>query len=361
MSEPSAPRVPWPLPPAALALLTWVGATTASRAVLASAALVVVAATGGALASRHRLVGWRLLATLLAPAAATIVACAGDPRNVGWFGLLVVVGWVALTSATVVVAGAVVLVATTMVAQLLLLGAAPGWVTWAVGTAFTAGACAFARRQRQLVDELRSAQAELAEWARTDERHRIAREMHDLVGHGLTVTLLHLGSARLALEDDPAGVGASLAEAERAARGSLEDVRDAVATLRAEDGDTPAAAADMPSLVATYRLAGAPVDLRVRGGELADLPPARRVALYRVVQESLTNAVRHGDGGPVRVEVEVAHGRARVVVRNAAQRSDAPGTGTGLVAMGERVQAQGGRLTAGPDDGGWRVEAVVPA
>ena len=130
--------------------------------------------------------------------------------------------------------------------------------------------------------------------------------MHDLVGHGLTVTLLHLGSARLALEDDPAAVGASLAEAERAARGSLEDVRDAVATLRAEDGDTPAAAADMPSLVATYRLAGAPVDLRVRGGELADLPPARRVALYRVVQESLTNAVRHGDGGPVRVEIAAA-------------------------------------------------------
>src|SRR5690606_7368602 len=180
--------------------------------------------------------------------------------------------------------GVVALVAATLVAQLLLLGPAPGWVTWAVGTAFTAGACAFARRQRQLVDELRSAQAELAEWARTDERHRIAREMHDLVGHGLTVTLLHLGSARLALEDDPAAVGASLAEAERAARGSLEDVRDAVATLRAEDGDTPVAGADVPSLVATYRLAGAPVDLRVRGGDLAGLPPASRVALYRVVQ-----------------------------------------------------------------------------
>lgn len=184
--------------------------------------------------------GWRLLATLLAPAAATIVVCAGDPRNVGWFGLLVVVGWVALTSGPAVVGGVVALVAATLVAQLLLLGPAPGWVTWAVGTAFTAGACAFARRQRQLVDELRSAQAELAEWARTDERYRIAREMHDLVGHGLTGTLLHLGSARLALEDDPAAVGASLAEAERAARGSLEDVRDAVATLRAEDGDTPA-------------------------------------------------------------------------------------------------------------------------
>src|SRR5690606_844713 len=93
VSEPSAPRVPWPLPRAPRALLSWVGATPASRAVLASAAVVVVAATGGARASRHRLVGWRLLATLLAPAAATIVACAGDPRNVGWFGLLVAVGW----------------------------------------------------------------------------------------------------------------------------------------------------------------------------------------------------------------------------------------------------------------------------
>ena len=104
----------------------------------------------------------------------------------------------------------------------------PGWASWIAGTVFTVTACIFDQRQRSLLAQLHEAQAGLADRARADERNRIAGEMHDVIGHALTVSLLHVSSARLALDDDPAEAKESLAEAERLAQQSLAEVRAAV-------------------------------------------------------------------------------------------------------------------------------------
>lgn len=358
-----APGVPWFTAPAALALLTCVGAVRTDRPLPVVLGLSVgVAATGGVLAWR-RVAGWPLVAGLTIPATGVVLACYGDPRNVGWFGVCVIVGWVALAVPPRTAVSAGLALAAVFVIQLATVSPEPGWVTWMAGTAFTTGACIFARRQRVLVERLHAAQEELAQRARTDERHRIAREMHDLVGHSLTVTLLHLGSARLALDDDLDTARDSLAEAEHAARNSLDDVRAAVGLLRATDplAAPPApTAADIAYLVDSYRKAGAGIDLDVQG-DLATITPNRRLAAFRIVQESLTNAVRHGDGTPISVRIDVLGDRARITIRNAAPARLPHGTGTGITAMRERAGALGGRLTAGPNEDGWLVEAVIPA
>ena len=111
-----------------------------------------------------------------------------------------------------------------------------GWAAWIAGTVFTVVFALMARRQGQLIDELRAAQAGLADRARVEERNRIARELHDVIGHALTVSQLHVSSARLAVEEDPPQAVASLVEAERLGLQSLREVRHAVGLLR-EDGD----------------------------------------------------------------------------------------------------------------------------
>jgi signal transduction histidine kinase len=247
--------------------------------------------------------------------------------------------------------------------QLATVSQEPGWVTWIAGTAFTTGACVFARRQRVLVERLHAAQAELAQRARTGERHRIAREMHDLVGHSLTVTLLHLGSARLALDDDLDAAKSSLAEAEHAARNSLGDVRAAVGLMRTTE--SPAAlpaptAADVADLVESYRKAGAGIELDIRG-DFGTLAPNRSLSAFRIVQESLTNAVRHGDGTPISVRIDILGDRALITARNGAPARPPRVTGTGITAMRERAGAFGGSVAAGPHGDGWLVEAVIPA
>jgi signal transduction histidine kinase len=238
-----------------------------------------------------------------------------------------------------------------------------GWGAWMSGTAVATVGCTFAQRQRTLVEQLREAQAGLVERTRAEERNRIAAEMHDVIGHAMTVSLLHVSSARLALDDDPDEARAALAEAERLARQSLDEVRGVVGLMR---GAGPQAVVPLPrgsdvtDLVDSFRRAGARVDLDVSGG-LHTINATHGLAVYRVVQESLTNATRHGDGTPVSVRVNVGGDRTTVTIDSGrSSTSVAANGGTGLIVMNERVQALGGNLVAGPRPGGWRVEAVLP-
>ena len=259
------------------------------------------------------------------------------------------------------VAGAALVAA--FVVEWLALGDDPGWGAWIAGTIFTTMACTFGRRQRELVEQLREAQAELADRARADERNRIAGEMHDVIGHALTVSLLHVSSAQLALDDDPETARASLAEAERLARTSLDEVRAAVGVMRSgHPGDVAPmpTAADVTALVESFRRAGTTIELDVRG-DLHGLNATSGLAVYRIVQESLTNAARHGDGSSVTVQIDVAADGTTVrVLSGGSARSDIT-DGSGLFGMRERAEAQGGRFCAGPSPDGWRVEAVLPA
>lgn len=349
--------------PMVLTVLVAAGAWQTHRTLPVVLGLSTVAlAAAGVLAWRNA-TGWVLLIGLAVPAAAVVLACWGDPRNFGWFGICVIVGWVALATPPRTAVSAAVVLGGVFALQLFAVSREPGWFTWAAGTVFTTATCIFARRQRLLLERLHAAQAELAERARTDERHRIAGEMHDVVGHALTVALLHLDSARLALDDDLPAARASLTEAEHAARSSLNDVRSTVALLRTPESSavlpTPAAS-DITGLVQTYRDAGASVTLDVRG-DLGKLAPNRSLAVFRIVQESLTNAARHGDGSPIAITIDSSADETRITVHNAVPVRASRGDGSGVTAMRERAEALGGHFSTGSSADGWLVEAVIPA
>ena len=233
-------------------------------------------------------------------------------------------------------------------------------VTWA---------CAYVlRRQQQLVADLRAAQGALAESAVAEERARIAREVHDVVAHTLTVTLLHVSAARLAVQDRPDEAVVALAEAERLGRRSLADVRRAVGLLgpATADGDAPPlpSADDVVALTAEYRAAGMVVTAEV-AGDAGALSAATSLALYRIAEESLANAARHAPGAAVEVVLRIDATEATLRVANRAPAVPTapppPGRGgLGLRGISQRTELIGGRLSVGPTDSGWVVEVEVP-
>jgi signal transduction histidine kinase len=347
--------------PAALALFTVIGVVLSDQPLpLAGGAGAFAVALGLVLAASSA-DGWCLVGLLAVVAAPMAVICSGDPANLGWFGLCVLAGWAAFAVPPAPASAFAGLLVAVFAIEWIVLSTEPGWGAWVAGTVFTTVACQLSRRQRQLVVALREAQAGLADRARAEERNRIAREMHDVIGHALTVSLLHVSSARLALDDDPEEARTSLAEAERLAQQSLAEVRAAVGLMR---GDGPAEHAPMPGadnleeLVASFRRAGTPLSCDVVG-DLSRLTATAGLVVYRLLQESLTNVTRHAPGAETAVRVEVDGTGTRITVDSAGAPGQ-PGAGTGLVGMRERVEAVGGRLTAGPYRAGWRVEAVLP-
>ena len=272
-------------------------------------------------------------------------------------GLCVTAGWVALSSALPVALTAGAVLGAVLVSEWIQQTEEPGWAAWIVGTAFTLVACTFARRLRLTVEQLREAQHQLAERSRAEERNRIAAEVHDVVGHALTVSLLHISSARLALDEEPEEARRALGEAERLTRDSLEEVRASVGLMRTDAPGEMAPLPDaraIPELVESFRRAGSIVELAV-AGELGTVGPARGLAAYRIVQEALTNAARHAPGEPVSVEISVDHDETTVAVRNDGTVDPSPAAGSGLLGMRDRAEGVGGRLSAGasrrPRDG----------
>ncbi|MGJ9414073.1 sensor histidine kinase [Aeromicrobium sp. CF4.19] len=350
-------------PLAALALFVLAGALQSGQAtgtVLVTAGVVLAAGVAIVCAAPS---GWPLLGLLGLATAAQFVLCHGTPANVGWFGICVIAGWAAFElPARWAIAACAVLVAG-FALEWAALPDEPGWGAWTAGTIFTTAACTIARRQRELVHQLREAQAALTDQARAEERQRIAAEMHDVIGHALTVSLLHVSSARLALEDDPDLARSSLVEAERLAGASLQEVRAAVGLVRGEGsaGVTPLpSGSELDELVTSYRRAGRAVELEVRG-DAGALGATRGLAVHRIVQESLTNAVRHGDASGVRVLVDVGATETIVRVHNAGTSLAGSVEGSGVIGMRERAEALGGSLEAGPSSDGWTVEARLPA
>ncbi|MDQ1385006.1 MAG: hypothetical protein QOG65_2385 [Actinomycetota bacterium] len=293
--------------------------------------------------------------------AGIVLLANGDPGSLGWFGICVLGGWCALGAPTVVGV-------TYWIANIALIGAEwalavhdPGWGAWMAGTTFTVLAALLIRHQLTLVQQMRELQADLAQRSRIEERSRIARDLHDVIAHSLTVSLLHVSSARLAVEHDPEDAARALADAERLTRQSLADVRVTVGLLRSPDdgGLAPPAPGlgDLPRLVEELRAAQADVSLVV-DGDLDDLPATTASTVYRIVQESLTNAARHAPGS--RVEVHVAARDGHVDVDIESSGSAGTGSGMGLTSMKERAAAVGGTLNAGPEGNGWLVHASLP-
>ncbi len=228
------------------------------------------------------------------------------------------------------------------------------------------GGTAF-RRQVMVAQDLAEAQEQLAVRAAEEERRRLAREIHDLIAHSLAVTMLQLSGARLALTaGDTDEALAALEDAESAGRSAMAEIRRTVGLLESsEDERSPAmatpSAADIPDLVTSFRHAGLVVTLQL-DGDLAAVPMATGLAAYRVVQESLSNAVEHAPGAPVRLGVAVAEAEVTIhAVNPVVGRVTAPTTaGHGLRGMAERAALLGGTAVAGNGDGSWKVAATIP-
>jgi signal transduction histidine kinase len=241
-----------------------------------------------------------------------------------------------------------------------------GQVIWAFGFGIGwLGGTAY-RSQLVIASELANAQTELAARAAEEERHRLAREIHDLIAHSLAVTMLQLSGARLALEaGDTEEAVAALFDAETAGRAAMAEIHRSVGLLGqgGEDPPTPNAC-DIPELVDGFQRAGLQVRFDLEG-ELTQVPLASGLATYRVVQESLSNSVKHAPGAPVDVSVRVgAHDVAIRVLNPILPGSSAAesrnGSGQGLRGMAERAELLGGSARATGGDGTWRVDARIP-
>ncbi|MGX7674258.1 sensor histidine kinase [Plantactinospora sp. DSM 117369] len=244
----------------------------------------------------------------------------------------------------------------------------PAVVFFGTGTLFTWSIGRILRRERQLVAALTEAQARLDVAAAAAERRRIAHDVHDAVGHGLTVVLLNLVGARQVLDRDPAAAAEALDRAEQVGRDSLQSVRAIVGLLRdpAEGGGAQPplpGAADIVDLVRGVAEAGLPVRTELVG-DLGSVDTYTGLAAFRIVQEAVSNVRHHAPGAEAVVRIVRHPDRLAVSVRNGAPaRIPTPsgrGGGTGLAGMRQRVEALGGTVSAGPDGDGWLVEASLP-
>jgi signal transduction histidine kinase len=231
---------------------------------------------------------------------------------------------------------------------------------WLVGRAFA--------HHAQLAAELDATRRELAGQALLAERRRIARDVHDFVGHGLAAVMLQVTSARHVLRRDLDAAEDALRSAEEVGRRSMQELRRTVTLLRSDDetGVAPPlpSVVEISTLVDQARAGGLAVELRVQG-DLFRVPPVIGLAVYRIAQEALANAARHAPRARTILGLELTDGRIAFVAETtgpvtAASLNDRERPRYGLVGMKERATALGGQFAAGPTPGGWRVSCGFP-
>jgi signal transduction histidine kinase len=250
------------------------------------------------------------------------------------------------------------------------------------GLAIAAGDASRSRRAHAAEVEERALRAEREREQEAgrrvvQERLRIARDLHDMVGHHLALINVQAGVAAHVLEAAPDQALSALAHVRQSSRAALNDLRETIGLLRQPDDPPapvePATGLDrLDDLVAGFRRSGLRIDQNING-EPRPLPPAADLTAYRVIQESLTNVSKHARGAAVRLcltysptalHVQVdddGNSWPRTRVRHAPEQAAARGEGHGIIGMRERVAVVGGKLETGQrPDGGFRVRAVLP-
>lgn len=197
--------------------------------------------------------------------------------------------------------------------------------------------------------------------AEESERVRIARDMHDVVAHSLAVVIAQSDGARYAASARPEVAQEALATIAQTARSALSDVRMLLTQLRHRQGDGPQPTlADLETLFAHVRQAGAEARVTIDPMPPGEPPGALQLAVYRILQEALTNALRHGDDGEIEVRIAWWPDRVDLEVTNPATGERGAGGGHGLIGMRERAQLVGGTLLAEGDAGRFVVRASLP-
>jgi signal transduction histidine kinase len=244
-----------------------------------------------------------------------------------------------------------------------------GITVW--GGAWLAGDRTRLRRERMAELEERALRAEQEaererRLAAAEERGRIARDLHDSAGHAINVILVHAGMGRLQTERDPKRAREAFATIEEVARETVGDIDQMVRVLREDaslpgEVEPPAGLASVEGLVERHRAAGLDVTTSIHG-ERRPLPAAVDRGAYRILQEALTNAARHGNGN-ARVQIAFGDGELELFVENVlypGRPARPDGGGHGLVGMRERAALLGGTLEAGAKEGRFEVRARLP-
>jgi signal transduction histidine kinase len=239
---------------------------------------------------------------------------------------------------------------------------------WILGIAFPWVIGRAAAREGLLAARLQATQRELAEQALLGERRRIARDVHDFVGHGLAAVMLQITSARHVLRRDPTAAEEALRSAEQVGRRSMQELRRTVALLRSDDdaaaASPPPSVTEIPALVDDARAGGLAVELRMPG-DLSRITPSVGAALYRITQEALANAARHAPDARTALGIEIVDGRVSLIAETTGptipeRTGDPHRSRFGLLGMRERAAALGGEFAAGPTSEGWRVTCRLP-
>jgi signal transduction histidine kinase len=251
-------------------------------------------------------------------------------------------------------------------------GQGTDWGTWvAVGLFWVMG---LLFRQRLLrvaelqahADRLQAEHAEKARWAVVEERSRIARELHDVIAHSVSVMVVQAGAARHTLDAADTGTREALQAIEAAGREALAELRRLLGILRRPD-DEPALApvpglARVGALIAQMREAGLPTQLDIEG-EPTEIAPGIDLTAYRIIQEALTNSLRHAGPAHARVRIRYRPHELDLEITDDGKAAAASGNGSGngLAGMRERAALYGGTLDAGRGDHGFTVRARLPA
>jgi signal transduction histidine kinase len=241
------------------------------------------------------------------------------------------------------------------------------WGSWTIGMAFSTVIGRGTYRQQRLLGQLEAAHRQLARQAQAEERRRIARDVHDLVGQGLSAVLLQVTSARHVLRRDTDAADAALGSALDVGRRSMQELRGTMALLRTDDDTALASSlpdfAGLGALVESARTEGLHVEYRSTG-DLHDVSSAVGLALYRIAQEALVNAAQHASHARTVVVATVAPSSVTLEVRSVGPLAARPDPGRpryGLVGMRERAATVGAELQAGPTPDGWCVSCRVEA
>jgi len=347
----------------------WVAAGWAAYLVAAAATLL------------RRRVPRLALAVVLPIAVAALCLRAGGPTVFLAVMALYSVAAVSSRRSASIVAGlaAAAIMAATLVgggqqvAQTAISGVALILLGWLAGEN-TRASRIYARQQAERTAEREAAaaaeHAEQVSRALADERAQIARDLHDIVAHAMSVIAVRSGVARMVMDSDPEQARDALAIIEITTRRSLHEMRLLVGVLRnPQEHDaalTPVPGLDdLDRLVADTAVAGVATEVDV-AGEIRPLPPAADLSAYRIVQEALTNVVRHAGPTHARVLITYRPAEVNIEVSDDGPRGQSPrpmaraGSGHGLIGMRERVALFGGNLDAGPYAGGFRVRASLP-